>query len=360
MSDLLVKVPINGVSFGQVSYNLLKQMFENGLDIALFPIGDKADLSCYDKCDEKFQNWIRDSIQHRYNKLSPDTPSFSLWHIKGSESSLGEKSLLYTFHETSEAHENEKNVISMYDKVLFSSSFSKSVFDGCPNVDFVPIGFDTDIKKTEKKYFRDDIIHFTLVGKFEKRKNTKKILELWSKKYGNNSNYSLSCLINNGFMDAKDLNKELNEALGNKRVFNINFLPYLKTNSEVNDLYNSCDIDLSGLSSGEGWNLPSFNTTALGKWSIVSNYSSHKDWANNENCILVEPSGSRSVEDGVFFNNVDFNCGTFCELSDESIMEAFEKAEKLAKTPNPKGEELTQKFTYKKMYDDIMSHIKSM
>ena len=41
--------------------------------------------------------------------------------------------------------------------------------------------------------------------------------------------------------------------------------------SKVNILINNIDIDLSGLSNGEGWNLPAFNATALGKWSIVSN-----------------------------------------------------------------------------------------
>ena len=358
MSDLLVKVPVNGVSFGQVSYNLLKLMYQNDLNVAIFPVADKADLGVFDKSTKGFQEWLKSSVDNRYKRLNPDTPSFSLWHLKGSETTLGGKSVLYTFHETSEATEEEKNIVSMHDKVLFSSSFSKNVFADSPNADFVPLGFDPDITKTSKKYFKDDTIHFTLVGKFEKRKNTKQILKLWAKKYGNNRKYQLSCLINNPFIDAETLNREIGEALGeNVRYFNINFLPYLKTNSEVNDLYNSCDIDLSGLSSGEGWNLPAFNSTCLGKWSIVTNYSSHKDWANKDNSILVEPSGTRPVNDGLFFGTKDFNTGSFCEVSDESILEAFEKAEKVAKTNNANGEKLAQKFTYKKMYDDIMSHI---
>ena len=72
------------------------------------------------------------------------------------------------------------------------------------------------------------------------------------------------------------------DELGGKTYKNINFLPHLKTNSEMNELYNSIDINLSGLSGAEGWNLPAFNSTCLGKWSIVLNATSHKDWATEK------------------------------------------------------------------------------
>ena len=93
-----------------------------------------------------------------------------------------------------------------------------------------------------------------------------------------------------------------------KSYFNINFLPYLNTNSEVNELMNSADIDLTGLSGAEGWNLPSFNMTCLGKWSMVLNATSHKDWATPENSILMESNKKIPAEDGLFFKaGQDYN-----------------------------------------------------
>ena len=71
------------------------------------------------------------------------------------------------------------------------------------------------------------------------------------------------------------MNQAIASSFRNQNWTNVNLLPRLKTNSEVNDFINSIDIDLSGLSNGEGWNLPAFNATALGKWSIVSNCSAH-------------------------------------------------------------------------------------
>ena len=97
------------------------------------------------------------------------------------------------------------------------------------------------------------------------------------------------------------MNQAVQASLSGQNWSNVNFLPRLKTNSEMNDLMNSIDIDLSGLSNREGWNLPSFNATALGKWSIVSNCSAHKDWATNENSILVETIGKQPCYDNFFF-----------------------------------------------------------
>ena len=95
-----------------------------------------------------------------------------------------------------------------------------------------------------------------------------------------------------------------------KSYGNVNFLPFMPKNSQVNDYLNSIDIDLGGMSGAEGWNLPSFNATCLGKWSIVLNCSAHKDWANEENCILLNPSGKEPVYDKIFFQEgSEFNQG---------------------------------------------------
>lgn len=142
----------------------------------------------------------------------------------------------------------------------------------------------------------------------------------------------------------------------NQNWSNINFLPHLTTNSEVNELMNAIDIDLSGLSNGEGWNLPAFNATALGKWSIVSNCSSHKDWATKQNSILVDPVGKQPCYDNMFFRQgLPFNQGNYYAISPEQILKSYETAVVMAKQPNPEGEKLKDLFTYEKTVDQILS-----
>jgi hypothetical protein len=146
--------------------------------------------------------------------------------------------------------------------------------------------------------------------------------------------------------------------LEGKSYSNINFIPWLKTNLEMNEFLNAIDIDLTGMSGGEGWNLPSFNATCLGKWSVVLNATAHTDWATKDNCILVEPNGEQPSEDGVFFKNgSDFNQGTFFNFSEEDLILAMEKAETLVGQNNMCGSIMGQTFTYKRTLEQILSKI---
>jgi hypothetical protein len=151
-----------------------------------------------------------------------------------------------------------------------------------------------------------------------------------------------------------------NETLRGENYSNLNIIPPLAKNSEINELLNAIDIDLTGLSGGEGWNLPAFNATCLGKWSLVLNHTAHKDWATQENSILIEPSGEMPAEDGVFFTKGSpFNQGTFYTWEEEEIVKAMEKAETKAGQINTEGEKLRDKFTYSKTVDAILDCIYS-
>ena len=150
----------------------------------------------------------------------------------------------------------------------------------------------------------------------------------------------------------------INQTLEGNHYNNINFLPHLATNSEVNEYLNSIDIDLGGLSGGEGWNLPSFNATCLGKWRIVLNSTSHKDWANKDNSILIEPSGEMAVSDGVFFtDNQAFNQGTFYTWTEDEAISAMELAESKMGQVNTEGVKMGDKLTYENTVDSILSII---
>jgi hypothetical protein len=360
MDSLIFKCPVNSVSFGNVSLNLLREMFKRDMVIAHFPIGN-IDASVYDKLSNDLKEWLQNSINNRFKLLKKDLPTLQLWHINGSENRITPKHHLITFYELDNPTDTERNIIDIHDSVMFSSESSAKAFKsiGCKNVSHIPIGFDPDFHKTEKEYLQDKV-HFGLMGKFENRKHTGKILRLWAEKYGNNYNYQLSCCINNSFLKEDQLNQLIHQALDGKKYGNINFLPFLKTNSEVNEFMNAIDIDLTGLSGAEGWNLPAFNATALGKWSIVLNATSHKDWANEKNSILVEPSGKTPAYDGVFFQEGSpFNQGNIHTFNDEEVLSKMEEAESKCKSENNEGLKLQEKFSYSNMLDCVIKNIEN-
>ena len=263
----------------------------------------------------------------------------------------------------------------MYARVLLECLLTKDVDDEEVNLEEIfhpnimkwgcyqtqPLGMMKVLQKIrlEKEYLKDKI-HFGLIGKFEKRKHTAKIIKAWAKKYGNNYKYQLSCLITNPFLKSEQMNQMLQEAVEGKHYGNINFIPYLKTNSEVNDLLNAIQIDLSGCSGAEGWNLPSFNSTALGKWSIVLNSSSHKDWATDNNSILLQPNGKELAADGLFFGqDTLFNQGNIYTFDTDEFISAMETAESKAETINEEGLKLQKEFTYEKSLNKILELIQN-
>jgi hypothetical protein len=358
---LLVNAPINALSFGNVSVNILRELYKKNIDLIFFPIGEKVELSAYDKIDQDFIKYLQERTNNRFEKIDKNIPSLKLWHIFGSESRYTKNQSLFTFHEVSEVTSVEKNLLNLQDNILVSSNYTKSIFElnGLSNVTYVPLGFDTDFHLTNRSYLPEKI-HFGLMGKFENRKNSSRIIKTWLKLFGNKSEYQLTCAITNQFLEKSRFQNELLKIMDGKHYNNVNFLPYMQMNSEVNDYLNSIDIDLGGLSGAEGWNLPSFNATALGKWSVVINATAHKDWATKDNSILIEPSSLKDCYDDVFFKKgQSFNQGQFFDISDQEMNDAILKSLSYAKTPNPEGLKLQKQFTYEKTVETILCAISS-
>lgn len=348
---ILVEAPINSLSLGNVSYNIIRELFEKGHDVGIWPTGN-IDLKAYDVPDE-LKSKIQDSINNRYSYLGEEIPCLKVWHLNGSENRKNEKQYLYSFYECNNPTEVEEQICDAQTETFFSSEHAANLFGSS----FIPLGFDKDFKETKKEYL-SDVVHFGLMGKFEHRKHTAAIIRTWLKKYGNNPKYQLSCLVNNPFYKPEDMQKTLDAVLGGKRYTNINFLPHLEKNSEVNEFLNAIDVDLTGLSGAEGWNLPSFNATCLGKWSIVLNATSHKDWATKENSILIKPNGEVDCADNVFFKKGSpFNQGTFYSWDEDQVMAAMEESEKKVGHTNTEGQKLADKLTYSNTVDVIMSRI---
>ena len=331
-------------------------MYKRNINLSFFPFGDKLNFEAFDKADKDFMDWLISVAQNRFHDIDSNTKTLCQWHINGAESRISNNQTLFTFYELDQPTSVEKSIVNLQNHCIFASkhAFNKFKDAGCTNTYYVPIGFDEDFEPSNEEYLPNKI-HFGLMGKFEKRKNTAQIIQNWIKTYGNNYDYQLTCCVNNSFFEPEDMKNLISQCLGGQAVGNVNFLPHLKTNSEVNEFINAIDIDLSGLSGAEGWNLPAFNATALGKWSIVLNHTSHQDWANSKNSILIDPDGQLPAYDKVFFQEGSaFNQGNINTISDEKMIASFKDAEKNCKTKNKEGIKLQKQFTYEKTLNKIL------
>ena len=276
MSKFCFNAPLNNVSFGQVATHLLRGFFNKEVYPHVLPIGCNADLSAQPK-DEDFENSLKSCVSSYLSKHNRSIPSLKLWHFNGALESCSKEVSLLTFHELDDLTSIEKNTCSSMDKIIVTSDFSKDVLKS-HNIESIkiPLAFDDfNFFSSNKNFFSDNRISFNLCGKFEHRKHHKKIIQAWAKRFGNDNKYQLQCAIYNPFL-SEDQNRQLfADAVGNTEFFNVQLLPFMDKNKSYNEFLNSSDI-IIGMSGGEGWGLPEFQSVAIGKPSVILNAHGYK------------------------------------------------------------------------------------
>lgn len=358
--DFALHGPINKLSFGNTFICILREIHKRGLQPYIFTIGND-DFGGFQLSND-FLSWFNSCKAKSLKSYKRDIPVVKLWHLNGSLESFGKNQTLFTFYELDSPTEVELNIVRNNKRVIFSSKCAKDIFEqfGCENVTNVPLGFDSDsfYRIDNRQYHESGVISFNLGGKLELRKHSMIILNLWAKKFGNNPKYKLNCALHNPFLPPEAQNNIVNIALEGKRFFNISFLPFMENNAAFNDYLNSSEIDLTGLSGGEGWNLVPFQSMCLGKYPVVLNCSSHKDWANSENSILVNPTGKKPAYDGVFFQEGQpFNQGNIFTFNEEDFYDGCDRAiQKVQKTLiNENGVLAGEEFTWEKAVNSILN-----
>jgi hypothetical protein len=362
---MIIDAPINNLSLGNVSLNIIRELIKRDFPIsAIFPVGENADFSSYDKLDPDIRTEIIDLAMNRLKNLKREDPTLRVWHLNQAERKLSDNQYLFSFYECDAPTIEEIRILQAQTHTFFSCSETVEIFKkaGVDNVSYVPLGFDPDFGRTNKEYLGKGVTHFGLIGKWEKRKNTERIIRTWLRLFGGKKEYQLTCLVDNPFFKPEIMQQLKMQACDGKHWNNINFLPRLKTNSEVNDLHNAIDIDLSGAAFGEGWGIPSFTSACLGNVCLVGNAMAHKDWAQGDNIVLIEPEFKESCIDNVFFHpNSAFNVGNFHNCSDETLEAGILKAYGVFKNSVDKYDrsDLIEKFSYKNTVDKILEVIYS-
>ena len=367
MQKLALHLPVNSVSFGQVSTVLLRTLWEREkegklpYELYLFPIGG-FDLSSQ-VVTQEFINWIQSKINKAFESYTRDIPLFKLWHLNGSFESYSAKPTLFTFYELDNPTKIELNV-ARNSKLCLSSKYAIDVFEMFGvKAEYLPVPFDSyNFKVLDKKYHADDRIVFNMCGKLERRKHHAKILQAWIKQYGNNPRYALQCATYNVFLGQnpaecdRNNNELIRQIIGNEKPFNVSFLPHMRENTVYNDFLNSGHIIL-GMSGGEGWGLPEFQSVAIGKHAVLLNAHAYKTWVTPEMATLVNTSGKQTAVDNIFFKQGEpFNQGNIFDWEEESFLAACDVAVKKVRTNpiNTAGLTLQQTFTKETFTDKVL------
>lgn len=357
-----IELPINSTSLGQVSLGVLIELFRRDLNPNIFFIG-QPDLS-FTQFPEGFDQWLSLCARKANKKFNKEQTLIKIWHINGSQARLTEHSVLWTVHETDILTDSERNTLKQWDHVCVTSNYSKEVFKRSDiAAEVVTNPFDSvNFKKEEvSKKGLEDVITFGLFGKLENRKNIPNIIKMWCHKFGGDKKYRLNLGVWNNFLSPEQNSQFINRIFAEcgGKPWNVNPQPFFPQNSLYNNLLNSIDIDLSGLSLAEGWNLNLFQTLGIGKHAIVHNNTGHKEFANSKNSLLIESDGKVPAEDGMFFQKgAEFNIGNFPKYNVDEAMAAMEKIVERVGTENVEGLKIPDEFSAKRTVDSLINYVR--
>ena len=360
--DLTFNVPINNLSFGSVSIALLREAYKRKLEPCVFPIGN-LDLSAQRE-DREFTEWLIKCINKSFKNHKKSNPCLKLWHLNGGLESVSTKQVLLSFYECDAPTAEELNIVKNNHKVIFTNDYTVNTFKeyGCENVVKIPLGFDSfNFKVVPSKPLPDERITFNLIGKFEKRKNHAKVIKAWLKKFGNDPKYFLNCAIWNNFINPDQQKQIFLSLLEGKQWGNIQFLGFMPTNAMYNDFTCAGNVVI-GMSGGEGFGLGEFQSLALGLHGVILNAHAYKEYANNENAVLVKPGAKEDCYDGMFFHpNQPFNQGKFWGWEEDDFIAGCEQVVKRVQENkiNKKGLDLQAKFNYSDIFDKIVKELEN-
>lgn len=362
MNQFSVELPLNITSLGQISLNILVELFNRGLTPNVFIIG-QPDFS-FSQVPESFPNWLSMCQRKANRKFSREQTLIKLWHINGSQSRLTDHGVLWTVHETDTISDSEANILRQWDHVCVTSNYTKEVLkrsDVAAEVVTNPFDSVNFHKVDLNKEGLEDVVTFGLFGKLENRKNIPNIIKMWCHKFGGNKKYRLTLGVWNNFLTPEQNSQAIHRIFAEcgGQPWNVSAHPFSAQNSIYNQLLNSIDIDLSGLSLAEGWNMNLFQTLALGKHAVVHNNTGHKEFADSSNSLLIESDGLVSCEDGMFYQKgAEFNIGSFPKYNVEEAIAAMEKILEKVGSENTAGTKIPEKFTIKRTVDSLLGYVK--
>lgn len=290
--------PINDLGYGVAGYNVSKSLHELGADVCLFPIGQPQIT-----LDQSQENLVR-TLANKQKDFDSSAPCLKIWHEFSMAERIGNGPLYaYPFFEINKFDDRRKNHLKSCDGIFVASDWANKIvckeLEGYnpENVHTVPLAVNTMMFSPSMTPKGNRCVFYNC-GKWEVRKGHDVLLSLFQEAFPSEEDVELWMMCENPFLSQE-------EALQWKSFYSqdwrIKVLDRVESHDKVAAImaHTTCGIFPSR---AEGWNLELLEMMALGKPVIATNYSAHTEFCDNDNCMLVETSGTETAVDGKWFN----------------------------------------------------------
>lgn len=351
--NLLAPITVN-TSYGLVATNLLKELTRKGVDIALFPIGQVDGL-------EEDRQIIQTALdnQARFDTIAASLRifhQFSLAEHVGVGQHIG-----FPIFELDKFNPREYHHLRSQDQLFVCSKWAQEICtDHHLTAQVIPLGVDTSIFSPTENPRRPGSTTFLNVGKLEIRKGHDILAEAFGKAFTPKDNVRLKMMWHNFFMTQDEVLEWERLYMESPMGDRIQFLSRVGTQRDLAEVMRSADCGVFP-SRAEGWNLELLEMMAVGKPTIATNYSGHTEYANAQNCLLIEVEDVEPAYDGKWFHG-EGNWASFGENQMDQLVEHMRTVHKEVqsnpKCGNPVGIETAKRFSWESAANQMLEYLR--
>ena len=346
--------PIHNTTGYGISATEIWKRLRTKTDVALYPIGQAAGIE-----DPGYHESFNNDIENMMRDDNRNNNTFKIWHQWDLHTRIGTgKYGALTFFELDTLLPNEVSSMNHPDTILVSSKWAKEIVEnhGVKNVGVAPLGVDLDIFNPKNfDIDKNEKYVFINVGKWEIRKGHDLLVNMFNEAFTEEDNVELWMINHNAFLNQEQTLKWHKLYGESKLGSKIKILPRLDTHVKLADVMNRADCGIYP-SRGEGWNNEAIETMALNKPIILTNYSAHTEYANNDNAYLIDVDKTEPAEDGIWFTGQ----GNWAKLGVSQIEQTIEHMRYVYKNDirtNPNGLKTAQKYTWQNTADEIWKYL---
>lgn len=297
MKKINLNVPINSLGYGVVGYNVWKHLREIS-NVTLWAIPDERQIQPPAKVGEDIVEKIRQDISKQ--DQMHDGTCLKIWH----ENQLGHrigggKFVALPFFEVSKFNERRRSHLQSADEVIVTSEWAKEiVVNQCDKseVTVIPCGVDREIFNENGAVPLTDKCVFFNCGKWEIRKGHDILHKAFKDAFGPDDNVELWMMTQNPFLSPEETSS-WQKLYKHPKIKMIDRVQY------QHELANIMKQTYCGVfpARAEGWNLEALEMMACGKHVIITNYSAHTQFCNNDNSKLINIAEEEPAYDGKWF-----------------------------------------------------------
>jgi len=359
--NINLSCPLNQLGYGVAGVNISKALHDLKQSVALFVIGNI----------EVPENYHEDLKQMISNSRMPDwnAPSIRMWHQHDMSQFVGNGDKYgFPIFELDRFTDLELHHLSYLDYWMATSEWSKGILvdqlkkfhpeeDLKEKISVIPLGVDRGIFK-ESVSHREETIFYNC-GKWEIRKGHDILTKAFDEAFNEDDNVELWMMCDNPFYDEDENFKWERLYRTSKLGDKVRVIPRQRTQEEVYNIMSQTDCGVFP-ARAEGWNLELLEMMSCGKSVVATNYSSHTEFCNEENCFLIETTELEDAHDAKWFRGQ----GQWAKIAEAQITQlaqymrdVHEKKKKDELNINQAGVDTAKKFSWENSATKIIEAI---